>query len=200
VEDEGAKGTIVSKNSEECCRIFIVSNATAKREVMDMYQSRASDMFKLTLVASLFLLVTTQAVAGADAEPLASINVLTTSICDVVIHPRSFNNKVIRLRADFESDGFEHWSLVDSACPAGGVKPAGGVFDPAVAPALSEVLRHGCAGTEDKRITATWQGVYHWEGRVAHSAGVVQRWLDVQKIENLVVVSKHTGVSCPSRP
>ena len=172
----------------------------------NLYGSRLGMMLELILATPICLMTYAPIANGGEARLLSYGTIVSASICDLVAHLRRFNNKTVRVRADFESDGFEHWSLVNFGCPAGGVKPAGGVFDPAVAPALLKALRQGCGGTgvtggtADRRITATWQGVYHWESRRTLAVGMVQRWFDVQRIENLTVVPRQSSVSCPKRP
>ncbi|MBV9994261.1 MAG: hypothetical protein JO127_03515 [Caulobacteraceae bacterium] len=132
--------------------------------------------------------------AARDAARAATTATANASLCELVDRGGRYDRRIVAVYGVFETDGFENWSLVDPACPTAGVRPAG-VFDPAIGSALLEALRHGCLGTLDKRITATWEGVYHW---APARPGQASRWLDVHRIDHLRV-ARRGGVFCPSR-
>lgn len=123
--------------------------------------------------------------------------IVKTSICELVSDPQRFNGKIVELKAQYESDGLEFWTLTDAQCPTkAGILPSGQTHVAPVGEALLEALKHGCAGTLDKQITATWIGEFHWEPENKPGSGRVPRWIDVQKIENLVSVPRPGGPSC----
>ena len=155
----------------------------------------------LMTVYSAILLNAASLAEAKELRPRLSRSIVEASICDLVTHPRQFRGKMVSVHADFETDGFENWSLTDPACSMFGVKPSGGsVFDPVIGVALLEALHHGCAGTRDKRISGTWQGVYHWQPPGSAKPGMLYRWLVVLRIKDVAVVPIQGGPSCPSRP
>jgi hypothetical protein len=151
----------------------------------------------------LFLLVASEDLAFTSIlSPVAQADALSgrqrvvdTSICELVDHPRAFSGKVVRIQAQYESDGIEYSTLSDPTCADFGVKPAG-ELDSSVGSKLSDVLRRGCAGTTDKRITATWIGVFHWNPKNLPGTGKVPRWLDVRGIEQLRVQPRTGAPIC----
>jgi hypothetical protein len=154
-------------------------------------------IFRLCVLIHLLLIL--PCFAGEDERAFGnSGEIINTSICELVADPQRFNGRIVQVRAQYESDGLGLRTLVDPRC-RGGVLPSGGVQDPLVGGSLSEALRHGCAGTRDKQITATWVGEYHWQPENTPGTRRAPRWLDVQKIEGLEVKSRPGAFSFPDR-
>lgn len=130
---------------------------------------------------------------------VTSGGVINTTVCELVADPLRFNGKIVEFGAHFESDGLENTTLSDSNC-RGGVKPEGNT--PILSQggrAFEEALRHGCPGTIDKEITATWVGVFHYQPQNTPGTGRVPRWIDLSDIANLEVRRKQNelAASCP---
>jgi hypothetical protein len=133
-----------------------------------------------------------------NQSAMTSGAIVNTSICELVADPQRFSGKIVEVQAQYESDGIHSRVLVDPKCP-GGILPSGQAHDPLVGSSLLEALQHGCPGTRDKQIVATWIGEYHWEPENKPGSGKAPRWLDVQKIENLEVKPRLGGPPCPRR-
>jgi hypothetical protein len=87
------------------------------------------------------------------------------TVCSVAATPSSFNGKVVRLRANIESDGMHSSHLTDVRChrtsifvtwEAAQSNPRlRGLID-----TIYSMAQH--PGTLDKEITASFTGVFHW--------------------------------------
>jgi hypothetical protein len=108
--------------------------------------------------------------------------------------PGYFNGKVVRVKAQFETDGIHFAALVDPKC-AGGVVPSGRID--VVERFLLESFRRGCAAARDKQITASFVGEYHWQPENTPRTGKFPRWLDVQTVEELDVKPRPGALACP---
>jgi len=137
---------------------------------------------------------------GAATSTPLSDEVVNTTVCELIADPRRFNGKTVRVEAQFESDGFGNTTLLDLHC-RGGVKPEGNV--PILSQggrAFADALRHGCPGTIDKEITATWVGVYHYEPQNTPGTGRGPRWIDLSEIVNLEVKRKQSEFAASCSP
>lgn len=93
---------------------------------------------------------------------------IDASICVVAAAPQQYANRTIRTRAAVLSDGIEYIVLVDEHCPGTGVVPVFSATDVASGgAALSAAIYTGRPGTTDKKITATFIGVLHWNKAAA---------------------------------
>ena len=130
--------------------------------------------------------------AIAQDSNASPITVLSASICELVAQPQRFNGEIVRVRAQYESDGIHLSVLVDPRCAGVGVVPQGHTGS------AVDAERGGCKGTLGKQIIATWLGWYHWDPNKTPGTDV-PRWLDVVEIENLEVKPKAFPlvVRCP---
>jgi hypothetical protein len=112
------------------------------------------------VAAPLFVLLLSSGgtVACARAE-----KPIETTICAIVADPSAFDKKVVRLTAVFQSDGFEHSSIVDPACSKTTVAIASGPSDEAAHRALTAAVFNGQPGTFDKEIRGVFVGRFTWQ-------------------------------------
>jgi hypothetical protein len=117
---------------------------------------------KLTILSALLLpfLILNNSALPQDAKRVP----IPTGICDVVSTPSRYNRKVIKVRAQVESDGIEHTVLLDAErhCSKGVVpwtRTATDGTDP-FAPIDDAIYRQGRIGTIDKKIVATFTGTF----------------------------------------
>lgn len=107
-------------------------------------------------IAILVLLLSCACAHQRDVAPVH------TSICSVAATPQQYANRMIRTRASVLSDGIEHIVLFDERCPKAGVVPLFSATDDASGgAAISAAIFTGRPGTTDKKITATFVGVFH---------------------------------------
>lgn len=116
----------------------------------------------------------------SGSEPAPS----RTTVCSIAQGPKRFDNVLVIVSAEYESDGIEHDALVDRSCEGVGIVPvvSSGVTG---GEALSAARHRGLPGTTDKTIMATFIGVFRWMPDRDPS-----RVLLVRKIENLTVKPK----------
>lgn len=134
----------------------------------------------------------------SDASPIS------TSIEEVVNHPRVYNHKTIAFHSRFESDG-RHGSMVFE-CGTGDIGrgiPIKSTAGASGEEALDDALRQGGPGTLDKTIEADWIGRLSWFPRSAPFQPVYK--IQITAIRNLTA-SMHAneisscGSESESRP
>jgi hypothetical protein len=93
--------------------------------------------------------------------------VMRVTICELTANPKRFDGAYITVLALVESDGLEHTTLIDESCPEKGVAPyvAEAVRESEDMKALQAAMFRGRSGTIDKRISASFKGVFHWYPR-----------------------------------
>lgn len=113
-------------------------------------------MTKATVAAMLLLMNcgTSSVIGSAEAIPV--------TICELMAAPRNFDGRRVSVVAQIESDGIEHTTLIDESCPERGVTPyvpENSRANPDMM-ALQETMFRGRPGTNDKRVTASFKGVF----------------------------------------
>lgn len=125
---------------------------------------------------------------GLSMSPAMPID---ATVCEIIDRPEKYDGKLVRFKADFESDGIEHSVLVDPACKDHGVVPYDG---PQLAPAekaeLERAIYTGRPGTLDKHISATFTGTFRWDAGHHQTSAFPQiaRSIVLSSVSNLVVV------------
>jgi hypothetical protein len=122
-----------------------------------------------------------------------------TTVCSVGAGPSSFQDKVIRLRAEIESDGMHSSRLVDASCRGTSIPVTwGGAEKSSRLRGLIDTIfsKAGHPGALDKEITASFTGVFRWNE--AHRPFLSIDLLDVTDI----VVKQRTSSPFrdPARP
>jgi hypothetical protein len=122
---------------------------------------------------------------GSEPAPLR------TTVCAIAQGPKRFDNMLVVVSAEYESDGIEHDALVDRSCKGVGIVPvvSSGVVG---GDALSAARHQGLPGTTDKTIIATFIGVFRWMPDRDPSQVLL-----VRKIENLTVKPKKAEAGAP---
>lgn len=126
------------------------------------------------------LTVTPVDFSKSDASPIS------TTIEEVVTHPRVYNHKAIAFHSRFESDGM-HGSMVFE-CSTGNIGRGIPIRSTAGATgeeALDDALRQGGPGTVDKTIEADWIGRVSWFPRAAPFRPVYK--IQITAIRNLTI-------------
>jgi hypothetical protein len=115
---------------------------------------------------------------ATDAEPL------NATICELSATPAKFDGRRVNVTANVDSDGIEHTSLSDSHCPGVGVAPdtPAAIRGNADMKALDAAIFKGRPGTIDKRISASFRGVFHW-----HPREIPMRVLTLESVNDLHV-------------
>ena len=108
-----------------------------------------------------------------------------TTVCNVIAHPRNFNDQRIRVLAEILHDGIHGGVVSDPTCKLGFelwfAKSAKGNSDMV---ALDQaIFREGCIGTAWKQIHATVSGRFQWHPRKKRGKYV----LELDRVENLDV-------------
>jgi hypothetical protein len=129
----------------------------------------------------------------SDASPIS------TSIEEVVTHPRVYNHKTIAFHSRFESDGM-HGSMVFE-CGTGNIGrgiPIESTAGASGEEALNQALRQGGPGTLDKTIKADWIGRVSWFPRQAPLRPVYK--IQITAIRNFTVsIHANNILSCGSK-
>jgi hypothetical protein len=118
---------------------------------------------------------------AAQSTKLAQSSVNVT-LCAVRVSPEKFNNRLVTISAQYESDGMEREGLSDASC--GGIA----LRIPSNARGTEQLrlaLRRGYAGTVDKKVKGTFTGFFRWNPD-NHPPGS----LDVQSIDNVTVENR----------
>lgn len=118
---------------------------------------------------------------------------MSTTVCAIVSAPQKFDRKLVIFSANFVSDGIEHSVLIDKDCEKWGIVP-GGDFKEKGEDSLDRVLMTGGPGTSDKKITATFIGIFRW-----HPKQMIKRILILREIQS-VVCEKGDGSECSNTP
>ena len=115
------------------------------------------------------------------------------SVCELTAHPEAFDGKLVRVRAEFMSDGIERSVLIEHECPGAGILPGedehvkGGK-------SLDEALATGHPGTLDKSIVATFTGRFHYAAKpemcMFRSKELCRRSLQISEISDLLLTMK----------
>ena len=135
----------------------------------------------LDRVCLLLLIALIGAIPGLG-QP-SSVN---TTVCSIVSRPQKFNKRLVRLRARVNSDGIERTVLVSDKCADKGIAL---IVPPEAAQSTGALTLHraifqGRPGTTDKRIDATFLGMFLWS-----PADVPSRILQVREITEVQVSS-----------
>lgn len=110
---------------------------------------------------------------------------IKVTLCEVGSSPGKYDNHLISVKAQYDSDGMEWEGLSDANCSNRGM--ALQILGKAVGKnALERALHGGYPGTVDKVVTGTFSGIFHWNPENHRP-----RMLEVQRIED--IVAKHTG-------
>lgn len=134
------------------------------------------------------LTVTPVDFSKSDASPIS------TTIEDVVTHPRVYNHKTIAFHSRFESDGM-HGSMVFE-CGVGNIGrgiPIRSIDGASGEEALEHALRNGGPGTLDKTIEADWVGRVSSFPRAAPFRPVYK--MQITAIRNLTVSMHASEIS-----
>lgn len=111
------------------------------------------------------------------------------SLCELVGKCTRYNQKRVRVRAEFISDGLEHSALVDAGKCSQGVQPwmSEDVDHHPDIKALDAALAKGQRGTLDKQIVATFMGKYECSSGVSTNA---PRILHVESVTDISVIPR----------
>jgi hypothetical protein len=109
----------------------------------------------------------------------ASYEPMHVTVCELGAHPARYDGKRVELTALVESDGIEHTTLTDDACHDTGVAPS------RLSAELQQAIYSGRPGTIDKRIMASFGGVFHW-----YPKRIPVRVLTVERVSDVHVESK----------
>jgi hypothetical protein len=137
---------------------------------------RFSFLNMLTLVGVLSLLA-----LSASGQAPAAIKV---SLCAVATDPQQYNDKVISVQGQYETDGIEHEALFDHDCNNTGF----GLIVSGRAQGVEELrtaLQGGRRGTRDKIINGTFTGVFQWKPK-DHPSLI----LNVDRLQDITVAPK----------
>jgi hypothetical protein len=120
-------------------------------------------------------------------EELAS-EPIQTNLCDVVANSAHFSGKRVRFRATVLSDGLEHTVLVDPKCK-GGIVPVttDQSKDRPDVKALDRAVAKGKQGTDGKRITAVFTGLFKYDEGASRQRA--SRVVELEKITNLRIIT-----------
>jgi hypothetical protein len=91
--------------------------------------------------------------------------ITTTTLCDIVRNPRSFDHKLVKFRAEYFGDGIEHVVLLDRSNCSLGIKPE---FPDKLdgLEQLDNAIRTDHWGFEGKTISAVWVGTFRWRPKL----------------------------------
>ncbi len=127
-----------------------------------------------------------------QSKPMAPVRPIEVTVCKLMAIPQDFDGKLVRFKANFESDGIERSLLLDETCQ-GGILP----YVPSGTPgegAFNDAIYTGHPGTLDKTITATFTGVFHYVSNPEMcnymSKEMCRRSITVTRIKDLVLVMK----------
>lgn len=139
------------------------------------------------------MIILAAALIAACGGVSAQSNGLIVSLCALAAAPEKFNDQLVTISAQYESDGTEREGLSDPSCREAGtelrmLRSTRGTKK------LRLALRGGYPGTLDKTVKGTFTGVFHW-----NPENHPPRSLDVQGIENVRVERAHPS-SAPDQP
>lgn len=122
-------------------------------------------------------------------KSFARAQAVSTDICVLAADPQRFNNVLVTVTAQYESDGIEREGLRDPRCEESGLK----LLVPQHAKGAAKLraaLRGGYPGTLDKTIIGTFTGVFQWNPQ-EHPP----RILDVHSMREITVRSRPFSLS-----
>jgi len=113
---------------------------------------------------------------------------LKITVCEAVLRCSDLDGKQVRIRAEIQSDGLENSALVEPKCSQG-IEPwtAEGVEQNPDMMALDAALAKGHPGTRDKRVVATFTGLFKCQ---SNNSSRQKRILQIEKVEGLVVTPR----------
>ena len=106
---------------------------------------------------------------------------IVTTLCAITSNPKQFQHRLVQFSAHYESDAFEYASLTDETrCSS------------RIAPLIPEKLDRDAdlsrriwishPGTQDKVVSAIWEGIFQWQPNK-----VPMMTLQVRRIKNLTI-------------
>jgi hypothetical protein len=116
---------------------------------------------------------------------------LEVTVCKLVTKCSQYDQKRVRFKAEFISDGLENSSLVDTKKCSQGIQPwtSKAVDRHSDIKTLNAALAKGYRGTRDKQIVATFTGRYECGSKAATNN---PRILRIESIKNLTVTPRNT--------
>jgi hypothetical protein len=112
-------------------------------------------MPKLVVIAALVMLSSSCSDTHETAKPIE------VTLCEVAANPSRFGGRLVRIRAQIESDGREHTRLSDRRCQSTWIAVASRPAPEADLREIKSVLFGKESGTLDREVTATCVGRIH---------------------------------------